>query len=94
VSWNAREIRAINRHVRLPDEKIAVLRRSDDSGTTYAWTDYLSKVNEEWKSKVGTGATMPWPVGAGAQRNQGVANTMAKTANSIGYVEFYLRVAP
>ena len=88
VSWNAREIRAINRHVRLPDEKIAVLRRSDDSGTTYAWTDYLSKVNEEWKSKVGTGATMPWPVGAGAQRNQGVANTMAKTANSIGYVEF------
>jgi phosphate ABC transporter phosphate-binding protein len=87
VSWNAREIRAINRHVRLPDEKIAVLRRSDDSGTTYAWTDYLSKVNEEWKSKVGTGA-MPWPVGAGAQRNQGVADTMAKTANSIGYVEF------
>ena len=88
VSWNAPEIRAINRHARLPDEKIVVVHRSDGSGTTYAWTDYLSKVSEEWKSKVGTGATVSWPVGAGAERNQGVADAVAKTANSIGYVEF------
>lgn len=64
VSWNAPGIRAINRHVRLQDGKIVVVHRSDGSGTTYAWTDYLSKVSEEWKSKVGTGATVPWPVGA------------------------------
>jgi phosphate transport system substrate-binding protein len=88
VSWNAPEIRAINRHVRLPDEKIVVVHRSDGSGTTYAWTDYLSKVSEEWKSKVGTGATVAWPVGTGAERNQGVADAVSKTANSIGYVEF------
>ncbi len=88
VSWNAPEIRAINRHVRLPDERILVVHRSDGSGTTYAWTDYLSKVSEEWKSKVGIGATVPWPVGVGAERNQGVADAVAKTANSIGYVEF------
>jgi phosphate ABC transporter phosphate-binding protein len=87
-SWDAPEIRAINKHVHLPAENIAVVHRSDGSGTTYAWTDYLSKVNEEWRSRVGSGATVPWPVGMGAQGNQGVADTVSKTANSIGYVEF------
>ncbi len=87
-SWNAPEIRAINRPVRLPDEKIVVVHRSDGSGTTYAWADYLSKVSEEWKSGVGAGATVAWPVGTGAGGNQGVAEMVAKTANSIGYVEF------
>lgn len=87
-SWNAPEIRAINRHVRLPDEKIVVVHRSDGSGTTYVWADYLSKVSEEWKSGVGTGTTVAWPVGIGAEGNQGVAGMVANTANSIGYVEF------
>ena len=87
-SWNAPEIRSINKHVRLPEENIVVVHRSDGSGTTYAWTDYLSKVNAEWKSNVGKGTTVSWPVGVGAERNQGVADTVFKTPNSIGYVEF------
>jgi phosphate transport system substrate-binding protein len=87
-SWNAPEIHAINKHVRLPDEKIVVVHRSDGSGTTYAWTEYLSKVSEEWKSSAGAGTTVSWPVGIGAERSQGVADTVFKTANSIGYVEF------
>lgn len=87
-SWNAPEIRAINRHVRLPKQKIVVVHRSDGSGTTYAWTDYLSKISEEWKGGVGTGTTVSWPVGIGAERNEGMAQTVRKTPNSIGYVEF------
>jgi phosphate transport system substrate-binding protein len=87
-SWNAPEIRAINKHVRLPEEKIVVVHRSDGSGTTYAWTDYLSKVSEEWKSSVGMGTTVAWPIGADAAGNQGVADTVFKTPDSIGYVEF------
>jgi phosphate transport system substrate-binding protein len=87
-SWNAPEIRAINKHIHLPDEKIVVVHRSDGSGTTYAWTDYLSKVSEEWKAGPGAGATVTWPVGIRAEGNQGVADTVFATANSIGYVEF------
>jgi phosphate transport system substrate-binding protein len=87
-SWNAPEIRAINKHVRLPEEKIVVVHRSDGSGTTYAWTDYLSKVSEEWKSSVGMGTTVAWPIGADAAGNQSVADTVFKTPDSIGYVEF------
>jgi phosphate transport system substrate-binding protein len=87
-SWNAPEIRAINKHVKLPDQEIVVVHRSDGSGTTYAWTDYLSKVSEPWKSAVGSGMTVSWPVGVGAERNEGVAETVGKTPNSIGYVEF------
>ncbi len=87
-TWNAPEIHAINRHVRLPDEKIVVIHRSDGSGTTFVWADYLSKVSEEWKSGVGAGTRVAWPVGIGADGNQGVAVMVAKTANSIGYVEF------
>ncbi len=87
-SWNAPEIRAINKHVRLPDEPIVVVHRSDGGGTTYVWTDYLSKVSPEWKSAVGGGLTVSWPVGIAAERNEGVAETVFKTANAIGYVEF------
>jgi phosphate transport system substrate-binding protein len=87
-TWNAPEIQATNKYVRLPDEKIVVVHRSDGSGTTYAWTDYLSKVSEEWKSSVGKGTTVSWPVGTGSERNQGVADTVSRTVNSIGYVEF------
>jgi len=86
--WNAPEIRAINKGTHLPDSEIIVVHRSDGSGTTYALTDYLSKVSEEWKSAVGSGTTVNWPVGIGAERNEGVADTVRKTPNSIGYVEF------
>lgn len=86
--WKAPEIRAINKHVRLPADKIVVVHRSDGSGTTYAWTEYLSKVSENWRHAIGTGTTVSWPVGIGAERNRGVADTVAKTPNSIGYVEF------
>jgi phosphate ABC transporter phosphate-binding protein len=87
-SWNAPEIREINKHIRLPDAKIVVVHRSDGSGTTYAWTDFLSKASPEWKKSVGSGTTVSWPVGIGAERNQGVADTVYKTPNSVGYVEF------
>jgi phosphate ABC transporter phosphate-binding protein len=86
--WNAPEIHAINKTARLPDQEIVVVHRFDGSGTTYALTDYLSKVNQEWKSAVGSGAAVNWPVGLGAERNEGVAETVRKTPNSIGYVEF------
>jgi len=86
--WSAPEIHAINKSTRLPDQEIVVVHRSDGSGTTFAWTDYLSKVNSEWKSRVGSGTTVNWPVGTGAERNEGVANAVHKTPNSIGYVEF------
>jgi phosphate transport system substrate-binding protein len=86
--WNAPEIRAINKRVHLPNEAIVVVHRSDGSGTTFAWTDFLSKVSADWKSSVGAGTTVKWPVGTGADRNDGVAETVRKTPNSIGYVEF------
>jgi len=86
--WSAPEIHAINKRARLPDREIVVVHRSDGSGTTYALTDYLSKVNQEWKSAMGSGTTVNWPVGIGAERNEGVADTVRRTPNSIGYVEF------
>jgi phosphate transport system substrate-binding protein len=88
TSWNAPEIRGINKHVRVPDEKIVVVHRSDGSGTTFAFTDYLSKVSPAWRQSVGSGTTVSWPVGIGAERNQGVADMVSKTPNSVGYVEF------
>ncbi|HUN61485.1 MAG TPA: phosphate ABC transporter substrate-binding protein PstS [Candidatus Sulfotelmatobacter sp.] len=87
-TWDAPEIHALNRHVRLPNENIVVVHRSDGSGTTYTWTDYLSKVSHDWKTSVGIGPTVAWPTGLGARGNQGVADTVFKTPNSIGYVEF------
>lgn len=86
--WDAPEIHAINKHVRLPDEAIQVIHRSDGSGTTYALTDYLSKMSPEWQTTLGTGTSVNWPVGEGAEGNEGVATTVRKTPNSIGYVEF------
>jgi phosphate transport system substrate-binding protein len=86
--WNAPEIRAINKHAHLPDDAIVVIYRSEGSGTTFAWTDYLSKVSAEWKSTVGAGTSVKWPVGTGAEGNDGVAETVRKAPNSIGYVEF------
>jgi phosphate ABC transporter phosphate-binding protein len=86
--WNAPEIRALNKRAHLPDEAIVVIHRSDGAGTTFAWTDYLSKVSADWKAAVGSGTSVKWPVGNGAERNDGVADMVRKTPNSIGYVEF------
>jgi ABC-type phosphate transport system substrate-binding protein len=86
--WNAPEIQATNKHVHLPDAAIIVIHRSDGSGTTFAWTDFLSKVSPQWKSLVGMGMTVQWPAGSGVERNDGVADAVRKTPNSIGYVEF------
>jgi phosphate transport system substrate-binding protein len=80
---------AANRDFELPDRKIVVVHRSDRSGTTYIWTSYLSSVSEEWKSSVGAAATAKWPVGLSAEGTDGVAELVARTPNSIGYVEFF-----
>src|SRR5205085_1445906 len=71
----------------LPDSNIVVVHRAESSGTTYIWTDYLSKVSKDWESKVGRGKTVNWPVGVGGRGNEAVAGQIKQTANSIGYVE-------
>ena len=85
--WNDPKIRAANHGVSLPDSEIMVVHRSDGSGTTFVWSDFLSKVSAEWKSSVGKGSELNWPVGTGAEHNEGVALTVQRTANAIGYVE-------
>jgi phosphate transport system substrate-binding protein len=86
--WNDPILRQANRHVRLPDLDIVVVHRSDGSGTSYAWTDYLSKTSPEWKAQVGSGLTPPWPAGRAAAGNDGVAKLVKELGGSIGYVEF------
>jgi len=86
--WNDPQIRESNRGVGLPDADIVVVHRSDGSGTTFVWTDYLSKISPQWKASVGAGATVAWPVGIGAEGNEGVASAAQQTPNSIAYVEF------
>src|SRR5207302_949708 len=78
---------APNAGVNLPADDIVVVHRSDGSGTSYIWTDYLSKVSEEWKTKVGKGTSVNWPVGLGGKGNERVAGLVKQTPNSIGYVE-------
>lgn len=85
--WNDPAIRAINRSINLPDADIVVVHRADGSGTTFAFTDFLTKTNPEWKSAVGSGITVKWPTGRAAQGNDGVASLVDKTPNSIGYAE-------
>jgi phosphate transport system substrate-binding protein len=85
--WNDPEIRSSNRDISLPDADILVIHRSDGSGTSYVWSDFLSLVSPDWKSKVGVGTTLQWPVGTGVERNEGVAAAVQATPNSIGYVE-------
>ena len=92
-SWNDAAIRKLNPKVKLPSQAIAVVHRSDGSGTTFAFTDYLSKVSVDWKSKVGSITSVDWPTGIGAKGNDGVAATVARTRGSIGYVE-YAHVRP
>ena len=86
--WNDPQIAKLNAQVKLPDQAIAIVHRSDGSGTTYNLTYYLSEVDADWKSKVGTNAAVQWPAGIGAKGNEGVANNVANTKGSIGYVEY------
>jgi len=86
--WNDPAIVALNPKVKLPDLDIAVVRRADGSGTSFIWTDYLSKVNPEWKSKVGEGTTVAWPTGTGGKGNDGVAAFVQRLPGAIGYVEW------
>jgi phosphate transport system substrate-binding protein len=85
--WNDPELARSNPGVPLPANNIVVVHRSDGSGTTFVWTDYLSKANAAWKSKVGAGNSVNWPVGLGAKGNEGVAGLVKQTPNAIGYVE-------
>jgi phosphate transport system substrate-binding protein len=87
-SWDDAAIKALNPGATLPRQAIAVVHRSDGSGTTFNFTDYLVKVSPDWKSKVGSATAVEWPVGIGAKGNEGVANNVAQTKGSIGYVEY------
>jgi phosphate transport system substrate-binding protein len=88
TQWSDPAIKAVNPTVKLPDAKIAIVRRSDGSGTTFNFTDYLSKVSPEWKLKVGSALLVQWPAGTGAKGNEGVGQAIKQTRNSIGYVEY------
>ncbi len=88
TKWTDAAIKALNTGLSLPDADIAVVRRADGSGTSFIFTNYLSKVNTEWKSKVGEGTAVNWPAGAGGKGNEGVAAFVNRLPNSIGYVEY------
>ena len=88
TQWNDPAIVALNPGVKLPEAAIAPVRRADGSGTSFIFTNYLSKVNPEWKEKVGEGTAVNWPIGAGGKGNEGVAAFVGRLANSIGYVEY------
>jgi phosphate transport system substrate-binding protein len=87
AKWNDPAIARDNANAKLPDMPISVVHRSDGSGTTYVWTDYLSKVSPDWKSGPGTGKSVNWPVGLGGKGNEGVTGTVKQTEGGIGYVE-------
>ena len=88
TNWNDAAIARLNPDVKLPDQAIAVVHRSDGSGTTFNFSYYLADVNADWKDKVGVATALEWPVGIGAKGNEGVANNVAQTSGSIGYVEY------
>ena len=88
TKWDDPAIKKLNPNVKLPSDAIAVVRRSDGSGTTFNFTDYLSKVSADWKSKVGEGTAVEWPAGVGAKGNEGVSGNIIQAQNSIGYVEY------
>jgi phosphate transport system substrate-binding protein len=88
TKWDDAAIKKLNPSVKLPSEAITVVRRSDGSGTTFNFTNYLSKASADWKSKVGEGTAVEWPVGVGAKGNEGVSGNIGQTKNSIGYVEY------
>jgi phosphate transport system substrate-binding protein len=86
--WNDPALQALNPDVKLPDAGITVVHRSDGSGTTFNWVNYLSKVSSEWRDKVGEGTSVDWPIGANGKGNEGVAVFVGQIKNSIGYVEY------
>jgi phosphate transport system substrate-binding protein len=90
--WNDPALTSANPGVHLPGNDIVVVHRSDGSGTTYVWVDFLAKVSPEWKSKVGVGTSVNWPVGLGGKGNEGVSGQVRQTPNSIGYVELVYAV--
>ncbi|HKN23442.1 MAG TPA: phosphate ABC transporter substrate-binding protein PstS [Candidatus Acidoferrum sp.] len=92
TKWNDPAIAGANAGVKLPAQDIVVVHRSDGSGTTYIWTDYLSKVSDEWKSKVSKSTAVNWPVGLGGKGNEGVAGLVKQTPDAIGYVELIYAV--
>ena len=87
VKWNDASIASINPDLKLPDQKITIVHRSDGSGTTFNWVNYLSKVSPEWKTSVGEGTSVKWPAGVGGKGNEGVAAYVKQIKGSIGYVE-------
>ncbi|HZR66309.1 MAG TPA: phosphate ABC transporter substrate-binding protein PstS [Terriglobales bacterium] len=91
-SWNDPAIAKVNPGISLPSQSIVVVHRSDGSGTTYVWTDYLSKVSPEWNSQVGKGTSVKWPVGLGAKGNEGVAGMIRQMDGAFGYVELVYAV--
>jgi phosphate transport system substrate-binding protein len=90
--WNDKAIASANPGVNFPDKDIIVIHRSDGSGTTFIWTDYLSKVSPEWKSQVGSDTSVKWPIGLGQKGNEGVAGSLRQMPGSIGYVELIYAV--
>jgi phosphate transport system substrate-binding protein len=92
TKWDDPELTKANPGVKLPSSNIVVVHRSDGSGTTYVWVDYLCKVSKEWETKVGRGTSVNWPVGLGGKGNEGVSGSIQQTANSIGYVELIYAV--
>jgi phosphate transport system substrate-binding protein len=88
TKWNDPALTALNPGVPLPNEAISAVRRADGSGTTFIFTNYLSKVNPDWKAKVGEGTAVNWPTGAGGKGNEGVSAFVQRLPNSIGYVEY------
>lgn len=92
TKWNDPAIAAVNAEAKLPATDIVVVHRSDGSGTTFVWTDYLSKVSPAWKSKVGVNASVNWPVGLGGKGNEGVSGLVVQTVGAIGYVELVYAV--
>jgi phosphate transport system substrate-binding protein len=93
TKWNDRRIVAANPGVRLPNQDIIVVHRSDGSGTSYIWTDYLSKVSPEWKEKVGSATSVAWPVGLGGKGNEGVTQQVKQTDGAVGYVELIYAIS-
>jgi phosphate transport system substrate-binding protein len=87
TKWNDKAITSVNPGTNFPDKDIIVVHRSDGSGTTFIWTDYLSKVSSDWKSEVGSGTSVKWPIGLGGKGNEGVAGSIRQLQGSIGYVE-------
>jgi phosphate transport system substrate-binding protein len=88
AKWNDPAIAALNPGVKLPSQAISVVHRSDGSGTSFIWSNYLSKVSPEWKEKVGVGTSLNWPTGVGGKGNEGVASYVQRINGSIGYVEY------